>query len=202
MNTHDTSVRRRHIPLLTTAAALLVVATIWLPIWSMNLKAPQYPDGLRMRAYGDRVEGDLREINILNHYVGMDEIEEVPAPEMALFPVGIGLVALLALAAPASRLVLKLAILASVIFPVAILVDLQWWLHTFGHSLDPRAPLRFIEPFTPLVLGFSKVGNFETWAFVSWGYLTMGAATLLLVIALRRWPAVETLTAEAAVELS
>lgn len=189
MNARDTSRRGSGIALLTTMAAVLVVATLWLPIWSMNLKAPQYPDGLRMRAYGDRVEGDLREINILNHYVGMDEIEEVPAPEMALFPVGIGMVAVLALAAPLSRWVLKLAILASVVFPVAILVDLQWWLHIFGHSLDPRAPLRFIEPFTPLVLGFSKVGNFETWAFVSWGYVTLGAAALLLVVALRRWPA-------------
>jgi len=75
---------------------------------------------------------------------------------------------------------------------------LQWWLHIFGHSLDPKAPLRFIEPFTPLVLGFSKVGNFETWAFVSWGYLTMALATLLMVIALRRWPAASVVEGTAA----
>jgi hypothetical protein len=200
-NDHTVS-RRGEIAVLTTAAAILMVATVWLPIWSMNLKAPQYPGGLRMRAYGDRVEGDLREINILNHYVGMDEIEEVPAPEMALFPVGIALVAALALAAPLSRVILKLAILGSSVFPLAILVDLQWWLHIFGHSLDPHAPLRFIEPFTPLVLGFSKVGNFETWAFVSWGYLTMAAATALLILALRRWPAVEPAPATATVEAS
>jgi hypothetical protein len=33
------------------------------------------------------------------------------------------------------------------------------------------------------------VGNFNSWAFVSWGYLTFFLATALLVVALRSWPA-------------
>ena len=28
--------------------------------------------------------------------------------------------------------------------PIGILIDLQWWLYRFGHSLDPKAPTAYI----------------------------------------------------------
>src|SRR5687767_1807349 len=84
-------------------AAILVVLSFQKPIWTMDLEAPQYPKGLELRAFGDRLEGDIREINILNQYIGMKELSEQPAPEMKLFPLGIAGLIVLLLAAPFHR---------------------------------------------------------------------------------------------------
>jgi len=171
------------------AAAVLLAASWWLPLWRMSLAAPQYPKGLELVAYGNRVEGDLKEINILNHYVGMEKIQEVPAPEMALFPYTLVVLILATLAAPfVGRTFLKLTLLATIAVPVVTLVDLQWWLYIFGQNLDPHAPLSFIKPFTPLALGTSKVGNFSSSAMISWGIGAMLGAAALDFFALRRWP--------------
>lgn len=174
----------------TVAAALLLVSSWWLPLWRMSLAAPQYPKGLQLVAYGNRVEGDLKEINILNHYVGMEKIQEVPAPEMALFPYALGVLVLATLAAPfVGRLFLKLTMLGTLSVPVVTLIDLQWWLHIFGQNLDPKAPLSFIKPFTPLALGTSAVGNFSSYAMISWGIVVMFLAAALDGLAPRRyWP--------------
>ncbi len=173
---------------LAVAAAALIIATLWLPLWTMSLEAPQYPAGLHMRAYGDRITGDLYEINIINHYVGMAKIDEVPAPEMTLFPYAVYALALACLAAPLNRRLLKLTMLAVAAMPVMVLADLQWWLHVFGRNLDPTAPLSFIEPFTPLAIGISKIGNFCSVGMVSYGLVAMVLAVLLLWTALRKWP--------------
>ena len=45
--------------------------------------------------------GDLREINILNHYIGMPPVE-APAFETAMFPIGIAALAVLCLLSPLS----------------------------------------------------------------------------------------------------
>lgn len=180
------------------AALLLLAAALWLPVWTMKLEAPQYPQGLVLQAYGDRIEGDLREINIINHYIGMEKIDAQPAPEMALFQPAIWGLMLLVLVAPLHRRLSGLAILATAAMPMAILVDLQIWLHHFGQNLDPTAPLR-ADPFTPLVLGISKIGNFTSTGMVGVGFFCMLGALLCLVVIRRvqgRQPASVTSSSE------
>jgi nitrous oxidase accessory protein len=162
-------------------AVALIALSFFLPLWKMTLEAPQYPKGLRLRAYGCRIEGDLREINIINHYIGMGPIHEVPAPEMGLFPYALIALGLLSAAAPLHRRIRQLAILAVVMVAVGILVDLQLWLRTFGQNLNPEAPIR-VEPFTPLAIGTSQIGNFTTHSMVSWGYLGLLGAALALYL--------------------
>lgn len=164
-------------------AAGLVALTSTLPLWTMTMRAPQYPKGLRLEAYGDRMSGDLRELNILNHYIGMPPVE-MPSLEASMFPIGIGALIALCLLSPFHRWLWRLALLAVSATPVAILVDLQWWLYTFGHSLDPHAPIR-LKPFTPLVLGTSKMGNFVSSSMVSTGILCLLAAALVLLVGQR-----------------
>lgn len=181
-NSPTRSSRRRLVVFATSLLALLLLAAaLWLPFWTMKLEAPQYPQGLVLQAYGDRIEGDLREINIINHYIGMEKIDARPAPEMALFkPALVGLM-LLVVVAPFHRKLLGLAILALAAVPLGILADLQLWLHRFGQNLDPTAPLR-ADPFTPLVLGISKIGNFTSTAMVGIGFLCMMGALLCLIV--------------------
>ena len=61
---------------LLVVAAVLLVAVFLFPLWTLTMFAPQYPDGLRMNIYSYKLDGgngvqDIKEINVLNHYIGM-----------------------------------------------------------------------------------------------------------------------------------
>jgi nitrous oxidase accessory protein len=165
------------------SAASLVVAAAWLPLWSLEMEAPQYPKGLHLYAYGTGMSGDLRELNILNHYIGMPPIE-APAFETSMFPLGIAVLIALCLLSPLNQWVRLLAVGATAATPLAVLADLQWRLYAFGHSLNPTAPIR-LKPFTPLVIGETKMGNFESTGMVSWGFFCLALAALLLLLSRR-----------------
>lgn len=169
--------------LVRTLAAIGAAGLVWiaadLPLWSMTMNAPQYPKGLRIEAYGSGMTGDLKELNILNHYIGMPPLDPAPALETKLFPIGIAALIVLCLASPFHRWLRRLAVAATIAMPLGVLADLQWWLYDYGHSLAPKAPIR-LDPFTPLVIGSSKMGNFESTSMVSTGILCILAAGLLL----------------------
>jgi nitrous oxidase accessory protein len=161
-------------------AAGLAASSAALPLWSMSMRAPQYPRGLHLHAYGTTLTGDLHEINILNHYIGMPPVA-APAFETALFPWGIAALVVVCLLSPLHRWLRRLAIVATAAVPVVILAALQWRLYTFGHSLDPKAPIR-LKPFTPLVIGESAMGNFVSTGMVSWGFVCLVAAAVALIV--------------------
>ena len=173
--------------------ALGAAALVWIaaghPLWTMTMRAPQYPKGLRLYAYGTGMIGDLKELNILNHYIGMAPLNPAPPLETAMFPLAItGLIAL-CVASPFHRWIRRAAVTALIATPIGILVDLQWWLYTYGHSLNPKAPIR-LDPFTPLVLGTSTMGNFESSAMISTGVLCLAGAAVVIVSGdrlIRRW---------------
>ena len=162
------------------AAAALVAAAYNLPMWQMTMKAPQYPKGLTLNAYGTAMVGDIRELNILNHYIGMPPLE-MPALESALFPFGIAALVVLCLLSPLHRYVRRVALAALVGMPVTIMADLQWRLYTFGHTMNPHAPIR-LKPFTPPIIGTSHMWNFETSSMVSSGIFCLVAAALILLL--------------------
>ena len=164
-------------------AAALAAASSVLPLWSMEMEAPQYPKGLHLYAYGTKLAGDVPEINILNHYIGMPPIE-APAFETAMFMPGILALVLICLLSPLHAWLRRLAIAATTGVPIMILADLQWRLYTFGHSLNPKAPIR-LKPFTPLVIGETEMGNFESTGMISWGFVCLIAAALVLMAGAR-----------------
>ncbi len=162
-------------------AAALVAISATLPLWTMKMEAPQYRKGLFLHAYGTGMTGDLSELNILNHYIGMPPVE-APAFEMSMFPIGVAVLVGLSLLSPFSRWLRRAAIAGMLLTPLVILADLQYRLYAFGHALDPTAPIR-LKPFTPLVIGETEMGNFESHAMVSWGFFCFLAAATLLIFA-------------------
>ena len=52
-------------------AGLCVLSAVFLPIWRIELDAPQYPEGLALLIYANRLGGEVEIINGLNHYIGM-----------------------------------------------------------------------------------------------------------------------------------
>lgn len=159
-------------------AAAVVGWGATLPLWSMSMRAPQYPRGLTLQAYGTRMVGDVSELNILNHYIGMPPLE-APAFETALFPYAVIALVALCLLSPIHSVVRRVALFGLVLGPVVMLADLQWRLYEFGHSLNPEAPIR-LKPFTPLVIGSTTMGNFTSFGMPSWGLACFVMAAFLV----------------------
>lgn len=166
--------------ILIVAATLAILPSIFLPTWSITLRAPQYPDGLTMQIYPNTVRGDVEEINLLNHYIGMHEIEPDEFPEFRFIPFFIlrffGFALLTALIARMP--IAALGWMDFVFFGVVMLYTMQHWLYEFGNNLDPAAPLS-IAPFTPRFIGVTRVGQFTVESWPAAGAILMGVAGLI-----------------------
>ena len=170
---------------LLTLARILLLVSIFVPYWHMELDAPQYPDGLFLTAYVNRLEGDVREIDGLNHYIGMRPLDDAAKFEKAA---SVWMIVAMVLLIEASALIhtrwALLLALPAIFFPVGFLVDLQFWLTHFGQNLDPSAPLSAaVKPFTPTILGEGGIGQFKTYADVGVGLWLAGISSVLIVVA-------------------
>lgn len=165
-------------------ARMMLLVSIFLPYWHMELEAPQYPNGLFLTAHVNHLSGDVKEIDGLNHYIGMRPLGEAAAFERAASIWAIIAMFLLVEGAAFvhSRWAVLLAVPA-VTFPAVFLVDLYYWMAKFGQNLDPKAPLSAsVKPFTPTVIGEGGIGQFKTYAEMGNGYwLAVGCAVLTIV---------------------
>ncbi len=171
---------------LLLAAAGLLIASYFQPYWNMTLHAPQYPKGLHVVAYLNRLEGDVKEIDGLNHYIGMRPLNEAAQLERQTSAMMICVTALLVIGGlfVHSRWAALLA-LPAIVFPAGFLLDLHLWMAHFGQNLDPHAPLsNSVKPFTPPVLGTGFVGQFKTVAAGDTGMWIAAAAAALVLVAL------------------
>ncbi|MFK7771830.1 MAG: hypothetical protein AB8F94_06810, partial [Saprospiraceae bacterium] len=136
----------------------------------------------------DKIGGDspsvLQNINILNHYIGMKKIEPESIPELKYMPfIIMGLMALGLLAAGVNHrsFYLGWVILFGIIGIVGI-YDFYLWEYDYGHSLDPKAPMKFPgASFQPPVFGTKHIINFVAKSFPhTGGYLAMVSAVLAM----------------------
>lgn len=168
------------------SAAILIIISIFLPYWSLVLHAPQYPSGLVVNAYVNHLEGDVREIDGLNHYIGMRPLTEAAPFEKSISIFAISALGLLVLAAifvhsPWAALLT----LPAVFLPAVFLADLYYWLNNFGQHLDPHAALsNAVKPFTPTLLGEGIIGQFKTVAYIDVGLLVASTASILILVGL------------------
>ena len=167
-------------------AAILIIISIFLPYWSLVLHAPQYPKGLVVNAYINHLAGDVREIDSLNHYIGMRPLGEAAQLERSISIFAISALALLVLAAvfihsPWAALLS----LPAILLPPVFLADLYFWLNNFGQNLDPHAALsNSVDPFTPTILGEGFIGQFKTVAYADFGLLLASVASILILVGL------------------
>ena len=165
------------------ATALLLAATRF-PIWRAHFSAPQYPQGLDISAYGDKVTGDLGEIHEISHYIGMPAFNFVGMPEMKLWlpVILVGIATAIVAVATRRRWLRRLACAGLWLIPVGALADVQFRLWQTGHSLDPTSPLH-VPPFTPRVVGPTSLMNFTLWAYPGWALLLIAVAAGVVTLA-------------------
>jgi copper chaperone NosL len=168
---------------LFSGAALLLMTSLLLPYWVLRLDAPQFPEGLTITAYVNRLAGDVVEIEGLNHYVGLGSFDDGAVFERSIAIIAIVMLAGLLLAALYihTRWVLVLT-LPALLFPLIFMADLQYWLWTYGHSLDSAAPLaNAVGEFTPPIFGPAEIAQFDTLALPGFGFvLALGASGLVV----------------------
>jgi hypothetical protein len=152
--------------LVVFAGTVAIVVGAFLPLWRIRLVAPQYAEGLSLEMYTYKIVAgnngqDLNEINTLNHYIGMKPIVEKDFVEMQVMPFAIGAFAVLGLRAVAIGRVVNLVDLAVLFgyFTAFALGSFAYRLYSYGHRLDPTAPMR-IEPFMPVLIGDQQIANF------------------------------------------
>ena len=167
-------------------AALCLIVSIFLPYWNMALEAPQYPKGLHVRTYVNRLEGDVQEIDGLNHYIGMRPLGEAAQLERSLSIILITVTALLVVAAIFIHTKwAALLALPAVLYPIIFLADMYFWLRNFGQNLDPTAALSsYIEPFVPTLLGEGLIGQFKTVSSLGAGFYLACLASIFILVGL------------------
>lgn len=178
--------RRRRLAVvgLTLGGVALFGLSWFLPWWNFHLVAPQYPKGLDLVVHLTGVMGDVFEIDIINHYIGMAKLEESAKFERAWSAWligGLGVAALATMLGSGRRVGWLPALLAAAL-PLGFMGDSLYWLWKAGHDLDPHAPVH-IKPFMPTVLGEGKIGQFVTTAWPGVGFWVAVAGVVLMLVA-------------------
>ena len=186
---HSLTLKSRVLILLAT---LVLIPAFIFPLWQMTFFSNQYTDGLRLTIYAYQLEGaktsnrdDLREINALNHYIGMRPLLESEFSEFTWLPFAIGGLMILALRAMVLGKMSKL---------VDVFVLFTWFglysfwsfyhrMYLYGHNLDPQAAIK-VEPFTPPMLGTEIVGNFTVYSYPDIASFALIAFGLLMALAI------------------
>ena len=162
-------------------AALLLIPVFFTPIWTIKLTAPQYPQGLGMYIWIDDITGherhDIQNINILNHYVGMKEIDPELVKTLDIMPwvVG-GLMALAVISALAGKLWLAwIWVVVFIAAGSAGMVDFYMWGYEYGHDLNPRAAIKVPDmSYQPPLIGKKTLLNITATSWPYWGTLWIG----------------------------
>lgn len=175
--------------------ALAIVALLGVfagPLWTMSFRSNQYPDPLRMEIHVDHLEGqktaqrnDLREINSLNHYIGMRPLLESDFSEFQWMPFVIGFFALIILRAIALGTVRDLIDITVLFIYFGLFSAWNFYrrLYAYGHELAPDAAIE-VEPFMPPFFGQVQIANFSIESYPGLGSYALALGGVLLVAAL------------------
>lgn len=157
--------------LILLAAVVLLVATYFFPLWNLTMFAPQYPDGLRLDIYSYVLTGgnhgqDVKEINVLNHYIGMQDLVNESFTEFKWMPFVIGALALLILRAVVHGTAAALVdvTMLMVYFGGFSLWSFAYKLYRYGHDLSPAAAVK-VPAFMPPLFGYRQIANFEVYSY-------------------------------------
>jgi len=177
--------------------AFLLLSLFIFPLWNITLEAPQYPEPIGMDIWinkiADHNPNDIKNINLMNHYVGMDEIPE-HMPEFDLFPIVIGVMSILGIIIGfigKKGLYITWFVIMSVL-GAAGLYDFYQWEYKYGHNLNPKAAIKFEDEngdplaYQPPLIGNKIILNFKAKSWPMTGayllFLGMGLSVVAFIV--------------------
>lgn len=164
------------------------MAVLFTPMWRIDLNAPQYPEGLKLLIFSNKLGGNVDIINGLNHYIGMKTLHTEDFVEFRVLPILIGFFAGAFLLAGilGKRRWLNLLLILFIAFGITAMADFWRWEYNYGHNLNPDAAI--IVPgmsYQPPLIGFKQLLNFGAYSVPDiggWIFVGVGLVLLLLVI--------------------
>jgi|APTNR8051073442_1049403.scaffolds.fasta_scaffold00555_29 copper chaperone NosL len=171
---------------LVLCSALLLIVLYVVPIWRIDLSAPQYPEGLYMNIHIDKLSGDVEKISNLNHYIGMSPISEGMFPEFGYLIyllggiIGVGIFTFILKKPWLLYLYVALLLLGG----VAALIDMYKWGYDYGHNLDPHSAIQIPGmTYQPPLIGYKQLLNFGAWSLPDTGGWLSLVSFLLAILA-------------------
>lgn len=180
--------------ILMIVASLAILALFIYPLWSITLEAPQYPQPLSMDIFINKFQDynpdDIKNINLMNHYVGMKFIPET-IPEFVIFPIVVGVMSLIGVLIGVfkNHNWFLYWFIAMAILTTAGMVDFYIWERNYGTDLDPNAIMKFEDAdgnpmgFQPPFFGSKPILNFIAHSYPGIGAFIMGGGVALSLVA-------------------
>lgn len=166
-----------------TIAGFCIAASIYFPIWRIELDAPQYPEGLALQIFANKLAGDVDVINGLNHYIGMKTLHSEDFWEFTYLPYILGFFVLFTfiVAYLKKRTPVLMLLIAFLVFGVLSMVDFWKWEYAYGHDLDPTAAIQIPGmAYQPPLIGFKQLLNFGAYSIPDIGGWAMILGGLII----------------------
>jgi copper chaperone NosL len=171
--------------------ALSMIGAYFFPLWLITLDAPQYPEGLTMNLWIDKLAGDINTINGLNHYIGMKHLSTELFPEFLYLKYIVAALICCGLITALSNN--KKVLLGWVIILILIGIigayDFWQWEYDYGHNLNPTAAIKVPGmSYQPPLLGYKDLLNFTAGSFPDMGgYAVIIPAFLTVLVFIYEW---------------
>jgi len=177
--------------IIVASASVLLILTFLFPLWYINLEAPQYPEGIGLEIWINKITGqkpnDLANINGLNHYIGMKTIVPDAIPELKIMPFIIIFLILFGLIAAftGKRFLVYAWIVLFIILAAVGLYDFYMWEYDYGHNLNPHAAIKIPGmAYQPPLIGSKMLLNFNAISMPDISFYILVIAVGLAIIAL------------------
>ncbi len=169
-------------------AVISMASGYFLPLWEIQLWAPQYPEGLNMKIWLNKLSGDFDIINGLNHYIGMKHIKQEMFPEFQYMGKVLGFLIVMGLLPVIAGKRLWLQVFVVILFLSAGLgiFDFYRWGHDYGHNLDPKAAISVPGmTYDPPLIGYKSLLNFVAYSGPDkGGWVLIGAGAVAVALLL------------------
>jgi len=177
---------------LLVICGLALIPVLFVPMWRIDLAAPQYPEGLRLLIYPAELAGNVDIINGLNHYIGMKTLHTADFIEFTVLPYCIGffVLAFIITGIAGRRKLVNLLFFLFVGFGILAMVDFWRWEYNYGHNLNPDAAI--VVPgmaYQPPLIGFKQLLNFGAYSIPDmggWIFVSVGAVLVFCTVMLWR----------------
>ena len=177
--------------ILVAVASLALIATYFFPVWFIFLIAPQYPEGLTMNIWLNKLSGQVEIINGLNHYIGMKHIsvEMFPEFKFLVYIVGFFILFGLVVATTGKRKLLFAYLVMTVIGGALAIYDFYQWGWEYGHHLDPKAAIQVPGLYyQPPVIGHKRLLNLDAYSYPDiGGWIVFAVGSCFFLVWLYEW---------------
>jgi copper chaperone NosL len=170
------------------ACSLLLIVAYFVPVWRIDLWAPQYPEGLSMGIWLSKLSGQVDIINGLNHYIGMAIIKEEMFPEFKILPYAVGIIIAFGVISGFSknRKMVWVFLVVLIFSGIVAMVDFWTWGYDYGHNLSDDAAIKVPGmAYQPPLIGYKELLNFGAYSIPDiggWLFVLLGVVTVSTLI--------------------